>query len=91
MAGDSGRPILADAAPTDDRVTDYDRAHMTTYLRLLDAAAAGAAWTEVARVVLEIDPADEPGRAKSVYDSHLARARWMSTRGYRDLLSPRNE
>jgi hypothetical protein len=81
-------PPVAETAPTNPEVTDYDRAHMVTYLRLLDAAAEGAICTEVARIVLEIDPAKEPDRAQRAYDSHLARARWFSEQGYRNLLRP---
>jgi Uncharacterized conserved protein (DUF2285) len=80
------QPFVADTAPTENRVTDYDRTHLTNYLRILDAAEEGASWAEVARIVLGIDPTDEPDRAKRVYDSHLARARWMTDHGYRDLL-----
>ncbi len=76
---------IEDLAPADPRVTDYDRAHVQTYLRLLDAAAARAPWGEAARIVLGVDPENEPERAKRAYDSHLARARWMVERGYRDL------
>lgn len=57
-------PSIADTAPTENRLTDYDRAHLTTYLRLLDAAKEGAPWTEVVRIVLGIDPVGEPDRAK---------------------------
>ena len=53
------KPPLADTAPTAREVTDYDMAHMTIYLRLLDAAAEGAPLEEVARIVLNIDPIKE--------------------------------
>ena len=52
----------------------------------LDAEAEGADWTEVARIVLHIDPAQEPDRARRAWESHLARARWMTEHGYRHLL-----
>lgn len=77
---------VADEAPTEDALTDYDRLHLITYLRLLDAAEAKADWREVAWVVLGIDPAHEPERARRCHDTHLARARWMTEAGYRDLL-----
>ena len=77
-----------DEAPTGADLTDYDRLHLVTYLRLLDAAADGADPDEVARIVLHIDPDEEPERARRAYDSHLARARWMTENGYRHLLSP---
>ena len=79
-----------DDRPPDGRlVTPYDERHLTMYLRLLDAEADGADWREVVSVVFGLDPAREPERAKTVHDSHLARARWMTTEGYRHLLEPR--
>jgi hypothetical protein len=79
-------PFVADSAPEDDVLTDYDRQHFGTYLRLLDAESEGADWTEVARIVLRIDPARETARARRAWETHLARARWMTERGYRHLL-----
>ena len=35
-----------DEAPDGDFLTDYDRAHVKLYCRLLDAAADGADWQE---------------------------------------------
>jgi hypothetical protein len=83
------RPLdlpVADQAPTADDLTGYDHDHLVTYLRLLDADAEGADWAEVARIVLHIDPSHEPERARRAFESHLARARWMSHHGYRDLI-----
>ncbi len=77
---------IADTAPSEPRLTDYDRAHLTTYLRLLDAAAQSAGWAEAARSILGMDVKSEPDRARNAYDSHLARAQWMTSAGYRDLL-----
>ena len=77
---------FADQAPVDPPLTDYDRAHLKVYLRLLDAAQAQADWREVASVVFGLDPQSEPERARTMYDSHLARARWISQQGYRDLV-----
>ena len=79
-------PPVDDQAPDDDVLTRYDREHLLTYLRLLDADADGADWAEVARVVLHIDPLREPERAKRAWESHLARAKWMTEQGYRNLL-----
>lgn len=78
-----------ETAPDVSDLTDYDRAHLVLYMRLLDAAAEGADWTEVAPVLFGIDPAAEPDRARRVHDSHLARARWMTSTGYRHLLARR--
>jgi hypothetical protein len=74
------------AAPGESFLTGYDMDHLVTYLRLLDADADGADWQEVARIVLEADPVEEPERAKRMWASHLARAQWMTKTGYRHLL-----
>ncbi len=79
-------PDVADTAPVDAALTVYDEQHLVTYLRLIDADAAGADWREVAQIVLHIDPNREPDRARKAFDSHLARAKWLSEHGYRHLL-----
>jgi type VI secretion system activator RovC-like protein len=79
-------PDVADLAPTDPVLTPYDEKHIVTYLRLLDANADNADWREVARLVLHIDPVAEPDRALRAFESHLARAKWMTSHGYRHLL-----
>lgn len=80
------QPPIAETVPVSAQVTDYDRAHLATYLQLLDAASEGAPWEEVARIVLDLDPVLEPDRARRVHETHLARARWLTEHGYRDLL-----
>lgn len=75
-----------DTAPAGDDLTDYDRSHVKLYMRLFDADADGADWREVVKVLFGIDPTREPQRARQVHDSHLARARWMTRTGYRQLL-----
>ncbi|MDX2204520.1 MAG: DUF2285 domain-containing protein [Hyphomicrobiaceae bacterium] len=77
---------ILETPPDEPRITAYDLAHKILYLRLLDAAAEGADWREVARIVLSLDPDGDPGLARRIHDSHLARARWMAEAGYRDLL-----
>jgi hypothetical protein len=79
-------PAVADRAPSGDALTTYDNEHLKIYIRLLDANAAGADWKEVARIVLGIDPEKEPQRARTAWESHLERAKWMTTRGYKDLI-----
>ncbi len=79
-------PDVADVAPTDSVLTVYDEEHIITYLRMLDADAEGADWREVAKLVLHLDPQDEPDRARRAFETHLARAKWMTKHGYRDLL-----
>ena len=80
-------PDVADTAPSDpSKLTVYDEEHIITYLRLLDADAVGADWRKVACIVLHIDPEREPDRARQAFESHLARAKWMTEHGYRHLL-----
>jgi T6SS, Transcription factor, DNA binding domain len=79
-------PPVADLAPTDPILTGYDEQHLITYLRLLDAESDGADWREVARVVLKIDPNSQPQRARRAWESHLSRAKWMTTNGFEHLL-----
>lgn len=79
-------PPVSDVAPTDGVLTRYDEQHLVTYLRLLDAEFDGADWREVSQLVLHIDPVPEPERARRAWESHLARARWMTEHGYRHLL-----
>ena len=79
-------PQVADVAPNEPVLTAYDQEHVVTYLRLLDAEADNADWREVARLVLHIDAGLEPDRARCAFDSHLARAKWMTDHGYRHLL-----
>jgi hypothetical protein len=79
-------PALAETAPSSPVLTGYDQAHAVTYLRLLDAADDGADWREVVRIVLDLDPEVDEGAARRTFETHLARARWMTENGYRHLL-----
>jgi hypothetical protein len=74
-------PDVADAAPNEPALTAYDEQHVVTYLRLLQAEGEGADWREVARIVLHIDSEREPDRARTAYQSHLARAKWVTEQG----------
>ncbi len=82
-------PPIQDQPPQLDRVSAYDERHLANYIRLLDAEAEGADWREAVAIIFGLDPDKEPARAKRVYDSHLARARWIRDKGYRHLLEPR--
>lgn len=82
-------PAFEDRPPLTDHVNAYDERHFATYLRLLGADEEGADWREVVSVIFGIDPERESQRAKIVHDSHLARARWMTEVGYRQLSGPR--
>jgi hypothetical protein len=48
--------------------------------------AAGIDWRTTAQLVSSLDPEVDLGRAQLVYDTHLARAHWMTRVGYRLLL-----
>lgn len=74
-------PDVADVAPSEPALTVYDEQHAVTYIRLLQAEGEGADWREVARIVLHIDPEREPDRARAAYQSHLARAKWVTEKG----------
>jgi hypothetical protein len=71
-------PVVADIAPSADTLTAYDKDHLVS--------SEGADWTEAARIVLGMDPEQEPQRARAVWESHLGRAKWMTTHGYKHLL-----
>ncbi|MBU2031555.1 MAG: DUF2285 domain-containing protein [Alphaproteobacteria bacterium] len=79
-------PDVEDEAPSGPDITIYDEEHFVTYLRLLDAQTDGADWTEVARIVLHRDPVAEAARTHRCWESHLARAQWMTKQGYRRIL-----
>lgn len=77
---------FADRAPDSSQLTAYDESHLVDYLRLLDADDEGADWREAAACIFGIDTSAEPHRSKTMHDSHLARARWMTEVGYAHLL-----
>lgn len=79
-------PDVDDEAPSGPEITTYDEEHYVTYLRLLDAQTDGADWSEVARIVLHRDPVAEEDRTRACWESHLARAQWMTKIGYRRIL-----
>ncbi len=79
-------PTFLDEPPISQTLTTYDREHMALYLRLLDSARDGACWKEAVQLLFGLDPAREPERSRQVHDAHLARARWMTEHGYRQLV-----
>ena len=76
-------PVIVDMVPWDDRITSYDECHFSCYLQLLDAAAAGMPEEKMCRAILKLEPSD---RGLDILRNHLERARWMTERGYRQLL-----
>jgi len=80
----SSKSKLLARAPSDAAVTDYDRTHRDLYMRLFDAADVGARWQDAASEILALDPADPDTYA--IWASHLARARWMVSDGWKQLI-----
>lgn len=83
---DPNSPPAIDMPVDAPELTDYDRAHLKQYLMVLDGDAAGAPWQEIMQIVFNVGPDADPASAKERYDAHLARARWMTSVGYRHLL-----
>ncbi len=71
--------------PVSDHLTDHDRAHFKTYLRVLDGVADGADPAEIARVVLDADMDHDLERGYWLFEAYHARAVWMTEHGYREL------
>ena len=82
-----GAASFEPTAPACEDLTDYDRSHIDTYLRLLDAEADGVAWEAMASRVLGQDIGVDAAGAHQMLDSHLARARWLRDGGFFRLLS----
>ncbi|MER9559906.1 DUF2285 domain-containing protein [Mesorhizobium sp. M0323] len=78
---------LCDEVPWSENLTAYDRQHFTIYLRILDACGDNASEEEMADLILGIDPALEPVRARKALRSHIDRANWMVTTGYKELFA----
>ncbi|ARP67241.1 MULTISPECIES: DNA -binding domain-containing protein [Mesorhizobium] len=76
---------ITDEVPWSDGITAYDKEHFTTYMRLLDASGDDASEEEMAHLILGIDPRREPERARKAVRSHLDRANWVMTSGYKEL------
>lgn len=68
-------------APEIEEITDYDRFHFLTYARLLDAADAGADWRDSAETILGVKRDNDEQAAWRCWESHLARARWITGEG----------
>ena len=83
---DHATPSFQDEPPVSETLTPYDREHMVLYMRLLDSARDSADWREAVQILFGLDPASDPERCRRIYDTHLARARWMTEHGYRELV-----
>jgi hypothetical protein len=75
-------PELSRNAPTAETITAYDRAHISTYLRLFDADQEGACWQDAARLIFGAAGETDPRLLRDQHKSHLARAKWLVDAGY---------
>lgn len=66
---------VAQIAPSDGEVTDYDRRHLPLYAALLDAEEAGQRWQDVAVTLMRLDVT--ASFAEACWRSHVERARWI--------------
>lgn len=73
--------------PQSDDLTSYDERHLVTYLRILDAVEEGADWKEIAEVIFGFDSDADESVTKHQFESHLARAKWLSASGFSHLLN----
>lgn len=75
-------------APSVQAITDYDQKCLNVYIRLIDADDLGVPWTEIYEQVFQEKIRPDQQYQEAQYHSHLRRARWMTTIGYRLLLGP---
>ena len=78
---------IQEEIPWSETLTDYDNTHFSLYLQLLSSSADNATEDDMARLVLGIDPAQEPDRARRTLRSHLDRVNWLMTSGYKELFA----
>ncbi|MER8455875.1 hypothetical protein NKH24_07010 [Mesorhizobium sp. M1300] len=81
------KPGISEEVPWSDSITVYDKENFTIYLQILDACADNASEEEMAKLILGIDPVLEPVRARKALRSHLDRANWIVTTGYKELFA----
>ncbi len=81
--GSATYPAVAERAEWSEAITYYDRQHIVTYARLLSAERDGVDWREAVREILLQDPDQHPKEARICWESHIERARWISTEGFR--------
>lgn len=67
-----------DLCPWSETLSDYDRSHIVTYVRLLRAEWDDLSERDIGRVVLGLDFKRDPVRASAIVRSHLVRAHWIA-------------
>jgi len=79
-------PVVAERAEWSEVITLYDRQHFLTYARLLSAERDKLDWREGVRQILRQDPDRDPRGARICWESHLERARWIETVGFKQAI-----
>ena len=79
-------PVVAERAEWSEIITLYDRQHIVTYARLLDAERDNVDWRDGVREILLQDPEKDPRGARVCWESHLERARWIATVGFQQAV-----
>jgi len=77
---------LKEFPPESETVTTYDRHCFKLYIMLLDADASGEEWSDAYKRIFEKSAIQNHKRAFQHYQSHLKRAKWLTTTGYQQLL-----
>ncbi len=72
--------------PESDTITAYDRHCFKLYIMLLDADDSGEEWSDVYKRNFEKTAIQNHKRAFQHYQSHLKRAKWLTSTGYQQLL-----
>jgi hypothetical protein len=80
-------PVVAEKAEWSKVITLYDRQHFLTYAMLLSAERDKVDWRDGVREILLQDPEKDPRQASICWESHLERARWISTTGLQQAVA----
>ena len=70
MTKPNRHPQVVDEVPWSDGISEFHNQHDETYIRLLHADKAGVGKDEMARLILGINPAQEPKRAYKLFTDH---------------------
>ena len=76
----------AEVPQMSEQLTACDLTHGPLYLYLLDSAAIGCQWQDLPPSIFGFDPKRGPEHTRMLFETNLARARWMTEHGWRLLL-----
>lgn len=83
---EGSRMCVLKMAPTVEIVTEYDRCHLLTYARLLDADRNGMQHYEAPEEILDIPPTCDPDMWLDCFLSHVDRAQWIVAQGISEIV-----